>query len=74
MVWELEDNFNWYAGAGAGIVSASELGIYGAGVIGIEYNFDVPVLVSLDYRPEIGIAGGLSGLNSNLALSVRYQF
>jgi hypothetical protein len=73
-VWELEDNFNWYAGAGAGIVSASELGIYGAGVIGIEYNFDVPVLVSLDYRPEIGIAGGLSGLNSNLALSVRYQF
>lgn len=73
-VWTLEDKFNWYAGAGGGIVSASGTGIYGSGVIGIEYNFEAPILVSIDYRPEIGIAGGLDGLNSNVALSVRYQF
>lgn len=73
-VWTLEDKFNWYAGAGGGIVSANGTGIYGSGVIGIEYNFDAPILVSIDYRPEIGIAGGLDGLNSNVALSVRYQF
>lgn len=73
-VWDLEENFNWYAGFGGGIVSANGTGIYGAGVIGIEYNFDAPVLISLDYRPEIGIAGGLSGVNSDLALAVRYQF
>ena len=73
-IWQLEDKFNWYAGAGGGLVSANGTGIYGAGVIGIEYNFDAPVLVSLDYRPEIGIAGGLNGLNSNFALAVRYQF
>jgi len=73
-VWNLEDKFNWYAGFGGGIVSASDLGIYGSGVIGIEYNFDAPILLSIDYRPEIGIAGGLDGLNSDVALSVRYQF
>jgi hypothetical protein len=73
-VWNLEEQFNWYAGFGGGIVSAKGTGIYGAGIIGIEYNFNVPILLSLDYRPEIGIAGGLDGLNSDVALSVRYQF
>ena len=73
-VWSLEQNFNWYAGFGGGLVSANGTGIYGAGVIGLEYNFDAPILVSLDYRPEIGIAGGLDGLNSDFALSVRYTF
>jgi hypothetical protein len=73
-IWTLEDKFNWYAGAGGGIVSADGTGLYAAGVIGIEYNFKSPVLLSLDYRPEIGISGGLSGLSSDVALSVRYQF
>ena len=73
-VWNLENQFNWYAGVGGGIVSAGETGIYGSGVVGIEYNFDAPILLSIDYRPEIGIAGGLNGLNSDVALSVRYQF
>jgi hypothetical protein len=73
-IWTLEDKFNWYAGAGGGIVSAGGTGLYAAGVIGIEYNFKSPVLLSLDYRPEIGISGGLSGLSSDVALSVRYQF
>ena len=73
-VWNLEEQFNWYAGFGGGIVSASGTGIYAAGVIGIEYNFDIPVLLSLDYRPEVGIAGGLDGVNSDIALSVKYQF
>ena len=73
-VWNLENKFNWYAGAGGGIVSASGTGIYAAGVVGIEYNFDAPILLSIDYRPEVGVAGGLDGLNSDVALSVRYQF
>ena len=73
-VWNLEDKFNWYAGVGGGIVSANGTGIYGSGVVGIEYNFDAPVLLSIDYRPEVGISGGLTGLNSDVALSVRYQF
>lgn len=73
-VWNLEDNLNWYAGAGAGIVSTSGAGIYASGVVGIEYNFNAPILLSIDYRPEIGVAGNLDGLNSDIALSVKYQF
>ncbi|WP_299062073.1 hypothetical protein [uncultured Polaribacter sp.] len=72
--WVLEEPFIWYAGVGAGIVHADGLGVFGAGVIGIEYSFNIPLLLSLDYRPEVAIAGGLDGLNSNIALSVRYQF
>ena len=73
-VWSLEGNFNWYAGAGGGIVSAGGTGLYASGVVGIEYNFKSPILLSLDYRPEIGLSGGLSGLTSDVALSARYQF
>ncbi len=28
---------------------------FAAGDIGIEYNFDIPLQLSLDFRPEIGI-------------------
>ena len=73
-VWKLEDQFNWYAGFGGGVISAVETGIYGAGVVGIEYSFKAPVLISIDYRPEIGITGGLKGVHSDIALAVRYQF
>lgn len=77
-VWSLENDLNWYAGAGGGIISAGGTGIYAAGVVGIEYNLDdaiqVPLLVSLDYRPELGLAGGLDGLNSNFGLGIRYKF
>ena len=56
------------------MVSNDGTGIYAAGVIGIEYNFDAPILLSIDYRPEVGVAGGLNGLSSDIALAVRFQF
>lgn len=72
-VWNLEENFNWYAGFGGGLATTSSTSIFGSGNIGIEYNFKVPILLSLDYRPEIGIIGDF-GLRSVVALAVRYQF
>jgi hypothetical protein len=72
-VWNLEENFNWYAGFGAGFDSG-HAALFGAGVIGIEYDFEAPILISLDYRPEVGITGNYEGLGSNFALAVRYQF
>jgi hypothetical protein len=72
-VWNLEDKFNWYAGFGAGFDSGFS-SLFGAGIVGIEYNFDAPILISLDYRPEVGITGNYDGLNSSLALAIRYQF
>lgn len=72
-VWNLEDRFNWYAGAGGGVYAVGNTTLFASGVIGIEYNFAEPILVSLDYRPEIGINNS-TGLQSDLGLSVRYQF
>ena len=60
----LDGNFNWYYGVGGGLGSVDfdadidadgGMFILGAGNIGIEYNFDIPLLLSLDFRPEIGI-------------------
>ncbi|MDT7830709.1 hypothetical protein RQM65_18715 [Pricia sp. S334] len=48
-----------------------------AGDVGVEYNFDVPVLVSLDIRPELGLInfGNFdSRFNFDIALGIRYQF
>ncbi len=74
-VWQLENQFNWFAGAGGGIASASgNSAIFAAGVVGIEYNFDIPLVISLDYRPEIGFSGFYDGFNSDLGLGLRYQF
>lgn len=86
-VWQLEDRFNWYAGVGGGLGSLhfdrdhdyyrkhkSETFLFIAGDIGFEYNFDIPLLISLDFRPEIGFGSYRDDLNFDIALGLRYQF
>jgi hypothetical protein len=84
-IWKIDGGFNWYAGYGAGIGSWNDtrfdsnsndsLFINADGNIGIEYNFDIPLLLSLDFRPEIGIIGNYgSNTNLDIALSLRYRF
>ena len=85
-VWSIDGDFNWYAGFGAGVGSWNNktfvnvddgLFVNAAGDIGVEYNFvDLPLLVSLDFRPEFGIINdfGDNDLGLDIALSLRYQF
>lgn len=81
-VWNIEAGFNWYAGVGAGIGARdfhnnySGNGFFGllAGDIGIEYDFDFPLLISLDFRPEIGLDDYHDDLGFDIALGLRYQF
>lgn len=81
-VWQLDGNFNWYAGAGGGFGSYSfdnndfddETFFFVAGDIGIEYNFDIPLLLSLDFRPELGFGDFRDDLDFDIALGIRYQF
>ncbi len=85
-VWNLDGNFNWYTGVGAagGIFDfdndfndddVNESFLNAAGTIGIEYNFDIPLLLSLDFRPEIGILNDIDdSLEFDVALGIRYQF
>ncbi|WP_034045205.1 hypothetical protein [Wocania ichthyoenteri] len=86
-VWDLDGGFNWYAGVGGGLGSFSvnvpgqkditDTFVFAAGDIGIEYNFDIPLLLSLDFRPEIGFGDDLydnNDLDFDIALGIRYQF
>lgn len=87
-VLPIADSFNWYYGGGAGFgsvnfdseiidIDSGGFFLFLAGMVGIEYNFDFPLVVSLDFRPDLNIIGG-GGFdnifNTNFALGVRYQF
>lgn len=89
-IWRIEGGFNWYAGIGGGIGSYSNnvvnnypsSGTFAllAGDIGIEYLFDFPLQLSLDFRPEIGFGDykysnqNLNTFGPDLALGIRYRF
>jgi len=78
----LAKGFNWYVGPGAtaafwsykddNIKSAFALGVVGQ--IGIEYNFDIPLQLSLDYRPAFLILPSTGFGWSDVALGIRYKF
>lgn len=87
-VWNIDGNFNWYAGVGGGlgnwnyntnVVNDSGTFIFVAGDLGIEYGFDeVPILLSLDIRPELYFNNNKYFRDNNfgpdIALGIRYQF
>ncbi|SHI39408.1 hypothetical protein [Aquimarina spongiae] len=84
-VFNLDKGFNWYVGPGGGFVYVdlddnfpggddSDTYLFIAGDIGIEYNFNIPILISLDFRPEIGFGDNDDDLDFDLGLGIRYQF
>ena len=86
-VWNIDGGFNWYAGVGGGVGSYNRdydddrnydnnVFAFAAGNIGIEYNFDIPLLLSIDFRPEFGGNGGYykNNYGSDVALALKYQF
>ena len=89
-VWNIDGGFNWYAGPGAGVASYSyEFNngnnrveddytfLFLAGDVGIEYNFDIPLMISLDFRPEFGLGDSDyrdDNLDFDIGIGVRYQF
>ena len=80
-VMPMDGNFNWYLGAGGGLSMLShdnedldETALLIAGNIGIEYDFDIPLLISLDFRPELGFGDINDDLDFDIALGIRYQF
>ncbi len=87
-VWNIEGGFNWYAGVGGGVGSwsidnngpggdSSKTFAFVAGDLGIEYGFDeVPILLSLDIRPELYFSDNFSGDNfgPDIALGIKFKF
>lgn len=87
-VWNIEGGFNWYAGVGGGLANSSYdynrggqryddsyTYLFAAGDIGIEYNFDIPLLLSLDFRPEVYFTDKVNkDFGPDIALGIKYQF
>lgn len=77
MISEFGDGFGFYAGPGAsvglGLGDANYFTLGVAGMIGIEYTFDFPLQLSLDFRQHIGIGNGFWA-PSSIGLGVRYRF
>jgi len=86
-VWNIDGGFNWYAGVGGGLgtwnynknnFKDDGSFFFAAGDIGIEYLFDIPLQLSLDFRPEIYFGGDYADYNDNfgpdIALGIRYRF
>lgn len=84
-VWNIDGGFNWYAGPGAGLGIASydkhhnhnhgdnDTYAFITGTVGIEYNFDIPLMISLDARPQFNL-GYNDDLGIDVGLGIRYQF
>ncbi|OIP81735.1 MAG: hypothetical protein AUK44_09435 [Porphyromonadaceae bacterium CG2_30_38_12] len=70
---QLAPGFDWYAGIGATAGSYQKNTGFGVvGQIGLEYNFTIPIQISIDWRPTI-----FNTYYTNYAgsgLSVRYRF
>lgn len=88
-VWNIDGGFNWYAGVGGGFASwsfdappgfegdDSGIGVFAAGDIGIEYNFDFPLQLSFDFRPELYFNSDdwrENNFGPDIALGIRYRF
>jgi hypothetical protein len=85
-VWDLSslsEGFNWYAGVGAqaGFYSNSKKNYFPVSVlgqVGIQYDFKIPIRLSLDYRPAFLLTGIYAGENAfvgdGFCLGVRYRF
>ena len=84
---KIDGGLNWYAGIGGGLGSwrydnnhgVTDNGTFAflAGDLGLEYNFDFPLQLSLDIRPELYFGSDSyveNHFGPDLALGVRYRF
>ncbi len=85
-VFNIRGGWNWYVGPGVGLGYGFGSGWENAfrvsvgGQLGVEYNFGIPLNLSLDWRPMVNVLGfGNSSYHwyngfSSIALGIRYRF
>lgn len=68
-------NLSWYYGGGAfvGFKGVDNLGI--TGIAGVDYQFsEVPINLSIDWKPELTVISDVRFRASTVAVSVRFSF
>ena len=70
-----EGNFNFYAGPGAHVgLFDGGVAVGVAGQLGVEYNFGIPLNLSLDWIPVFNLIPGTAFGWQSIALGIRYRF
>lgn len=81
--WNEKGEWSWEMGVGAGLgMYFGPMGYAGvAGHVGVEYHFWFPMALSVDYRPNVGVAFGKNsvafntpGMYTGITIGVRYLF
>ena len=81
-IWNIQGGLNWYLGPGFGVglglgTNAQTYAVNVGGQIGLEYQFGIPLNLSLDYRPMVNVLGFKGDNWGNwygLCLGIRYRF
>ncbi len=70
------NNLQWFAGAGGYFAVRNSKTYVGATAIGgLDYKFDeIPLNLTLDWKPELNLVSQIAFESSGLGLSVRYTF
>lgn len=79
-LWDLiykplgEENFNWYVGVGPSAYFGDDFLLGASGEIGLEYAFEAPISIGLDYRPTFWIVEDTEFEWGGFGLNIRYRF
>jgi hypothetical protein len=73
---EAVTNLQWFAGPGAYIAFRHSTTSFGAaGIVGLDYKFEeLPLNLTIDWKPELNIISQVAFESSGLGISVRYTF
>lgn len=87
-VWPLDQGFDWYTGFGGGLgnfnidINPNDTNrttngtfVFISGDVGAQYNFDFPLQLSIDLRPQIGSNSYFqNNFSTDLAIGARFTF
>ncbi|GGZ31626.1 hypothetical protein GCM10007049_26060 [Echinicola pacifica] len=68
------DGLNWYVGVGPSLIINDPFYFGVSGEIGLEYHFDFPMAVGLDWRPVVWIVEDTDFRADVFGLNIRYVF
>lgn len=64
----------FFPGVGPEFYFGDEFNLGIAGDFGVEYAFDFPLTVGIDYRPGFMVTDGFNGYTNNWGLTARFRF
>ena len=78
--WNIVEGLGWYVGPGAQVsyfqttAGNNYFNVSVGGQIGLDYDFPIPLQLSLDARPMWNFLGNYAGFGWGACFGIRYQF